>query len=109
MPSVEQPPPVIDPVNRTRLAWTRTALSFAAIGGVMIKFSATAGLIILVLSLPIWAAVPRDHGTEAISSPSSPYRLRLVTGTVVIVALAALIVAIFGNSPSSLGQLLRGH
>jgi len=73
----------------------------------MIKFSTTAGMIILVLSLPIWAAAPRGHGTEVISW--SPHRLRLVTGTVVIVALTALIVAIFGNSPSSLGQLLHGH
>ena len=60
-----------------------------------------------VLSLPIWALARRaDDSHLAISSPRE---LRLVTVTVVVVALAALVVAIFGRSPDSLGQLLRGR
>jgi uncharacterized membrane protein YidH (DUF202 family) len=100
-------PPVIDPANRTRLAWTRTAVAFAALGGAMLKLSPVAGLVVLVLSLPIWAVTSRRHGLGA--AAASPRRLRLVTATVVVVAFAALLVAIFGHSPDSLGQLLRGR
>jgi uncharacterized membrane protein YidH (DUF202 family) len=100
-------PPVTDPANRTRLAWTRTAVAFAAIGGAMLKLSPVAGGVVLVLSVPIWALARRTTaGRLAITSPRD---LRVVTATVVIVALAALIVAIFGRSPDSLGQLLRGR
>ncbi len=107
MSSPSQEPPVTDPVHRTRLAWTRTAVAFAAIGGVMLKLSPVAGGVVLVLSLPIWALARRaDDSQLAISSPR---QLRLVTVTVVVIALAALIVAIFGRSPDSLGQLLRGR
>jgi hypothetical protein len=48
----------------------------------------------------------RATGPDVVASPRG---LRLVTITVVIVALAALVVAIFGRSPDSLGQLLRGR
>ena len=102
-----QEPQVIDPVSRTRLAWSRTALGFAAIGVAMLKVSFVAGLVVLVLSLPIWAVSHRQRGKDAISM--SPRYLRLVTATVVIVAIAALAVAILGHGPGSLGQLLRGR
>jgi len=105
MPSQNQHPPIADPANRTSLAWTRTAVAFAAIGGAMLKVSPVAGCVVLVLSVPIWLVVHRPHTAVA----SSGRRLRLVTGTVVVVALAALAVAIFGHSPDSLGQLLRGR
>jgi uncharacterized membrane protein YidH (DUF202 family) len=107
MPSTRPQPPVTDPANRTRLAWTRTAVAFAAIGGAMLKLSPVAGGVVLVLSLPIWAVARRSGGTGG--SVPAPRGLRLVTVTVVIVALAALVVAIFGRSPDSLGQLLRGR
>jgi uncharacterized membrane protein YidH (DUF202 family) len=106
MPAAPPEPPVTDPANRTGLAWTRTAIGFAAIGGAMLKLSPVAGGVVLLLSLPIWAVARRGVGTGvALSWP----RLRLVTATVVIVAVAALMVAIFGRSPDSLGQLLRGR
>lgn len=100
-------PPVFDPANRTRLAWTRTAIAFAAIGGAMLRVSPVAGGIVLVLSLPIWAVIRRASGGDLVIS--SPRQLRVVTVTVVIVAMAALVVALFGRSPDSLGQLLRGR
>ncbi len=96
--------PVLDPANRTKLAWTRTAIAFAAIGGLMLRLSPVAGLVVLVLSVPIWAVAHRSRDTDL-----SPRGLRLVTTTVVIVAVAAFVVAIFGRSPDSLGQLLRGR
>ena len=107
MSTENQGPPVTDPANRTSLAWTRTAVAFAAIGGAMLKVSPVAGFVVLVLSLPIWAVAQRRRSTD--TSASSLRRLRLVTWTVVVVAVAALAVAIFGRSPDSLGQLLRGR
>ncbi len=100
-------PPVTDPADRTRLAWTRTAVGFAAIGGAMLKVSPIAGGVVLLLSVPIWLIARRTSGAGLASS--SPGDLRLVTVTVVIVAVAALVVVIFGRSPDSLGQLLRGR
>jgi hypothetical protein len=106
-PADPQYPAVIDPANRTRLAWTRTAVAFLAIGGAMLRSSPVAGFAVLLTSLPVWAVARRtDRAGLAGSSPSG---LRLVTATVVLVALVALLVAIFGHSPDSLGQLLRGR
>jgi uncharacterized membrane protein YidH (DUF202 family) len=96
-------PGLVDPADRTQLAWNRTAIAFAAIGAAMLKSSPVAGVIVLVLIMPIWAAV---RSTDAISSAR---RLRLVTATVLLVATAALVVAFLGHSPSSLSELLRGR
>lgn len=104
LPADPQHPAVIDPANRTRLAWTRTAVAFLAIGGAMLKSSPVAGLAVLLTSLPVWAVA---RGTDR--AVPSPHRLRLITATVVLVAAVALVVAIFGHSPDSLGQLLRGR
>ena len=73
----------------------------------MLKLSPVAGAVVLVMSLPIWA-IARRAGVR--TSGLAPRReLRLVTVTVVVVALTALVVALFGRSPDSLGQLLRGR
>ncbi len=79
-------------------------MAFAAIGAAMLKLSPVAGGVVLVMSLPIWA-VARRAGARPAASTSR--ELRLVTAIVVIVALAALVIALFGRSPDSLGQLLR--
>ena len=71
---------------RTSLAWTRTALSFAAVGGVVLRKDVIAGLIILVAVPVIWwlGRLPYGH----------PRRLKLVTATIVVISLAALAVAV---------------
>jgi uncharacterized membrane protein YidH (DUF202 family) len=71
--------------ERTSLAWTRTAISFAAVGGVVLKREVIPGLILLVLVPVIYVL-----GRLAYSTPG---KLKLVTGTIVAVALVALIVA----------------
>jgi len=96
-------PGIIDPADRTRLAWNRTAIAFAAIGAAMLKSSPIAGLIVLVLTLPIWAAVRSTAGIW------SARRLRLVTATVLLVAAAVLAVTFLGHSPSNLSELLHGR
>jgi uncharacterized membrane protein YidH (DUF202 family) len=71
---------------RTSLAWTRTALSFAAVGGVLLKKDIVAGLIVLATVPVIWQLGRLAH--------HRPGRLRLVTVTIVAVALVSLAVAL---------------
>jgi len=73
---------------RTSLAWTRTALSFAALGGVVLKRDLVPGLLILALVPAVWQLGRLAHHL--------PGRLKLVTATIVVVALLALAVALTG-------------
>jgi uncharacterized membrane protein YidH (DUF202 family) len=72
--------------ERTSLAWTRTAISFAAVGGVVLKREVVAGLILLVV-VPVIYTLGR-------LAYSTPRKFKLVTGTIVAVALVALVVAV---------------
>jgi len=71
---------------RTSLAWTRTALSFAAVGAVVLRKDVIAGLLILAAAPVIWRLGRLDHHL--------PGRIRLVTATIVVVSLVALAVAV---------------
>jgi uncharacterized membrane protein YidH (DUF202 family) len=71
---------------RTSLAWTRTALSFAAVGGVVLKKDVVVGLIIMAAAPVVWRI-----GRLAYHRPG---RLRLVTATIVAIAVIALAVAV---------------
>jgi uncharacterized membrane protein YidH (DUF202 family) len=71
---------------RTSLAWTRTALSFAAVGGVVLKKDVVVGLIIMAVAPVVWRIGRLAH--------HSPGRLRLVTATIVAIAVVALAVAV---------------
>lgn len=72
--------------ERTSLAWTRTAISFAAVGGVVLKREVIPGLILLVLVPVIYVLGRLAYRT--------PGKLKLVTGTIVAVAVVALVVAL---------------
>ena len=79
---------------RTRLAWTRTALSFAAIGGVILKHDLAAGFVVLALSVLVWevgrlAGVPGRPGAHR-------GRLLVIALAVTGVAAVALALALFG-------------
>jgi uncharacterized membrane protein YidH (DUF202 family) len=107
MPADLDEPGVGDPANRTRLSWTRTAIAFAAIGAAMLKSSPIAGAVVIALSLPIWTVAQRvRHSADATSAASG---FALVTGTIVLVAIAALVVALFGHSPGTLSGLIHGR
>jgi uncharacterized membrane protein YidH (DUF202 family) len=71
---------------RTSLAWTRTALSFAAVGVVTLRRDVIAGLLILAAVPVIWRLGRLAH--------HRPGRLRLVTATIVAVSVVALVVAV---------------
>ena len=72
--------------ERTSLAWTRTALSFAAVGGVVLKKDVIPGIIILCAAPVVW-----ELGRLA-RRPAN--RFKLITATIVAVALVAMIVAV---------------
>ena len=71
---------------RTSLAWTRTALSFAAVGGVALRKDVIAGLLIIATAPVIWRLGRLAH--------HRPGRLMLVTAAIVAVAIVALVVAL---------------
>jgi len=71
---------------RTSLAWTRTALSFAAVGGVALKEDVVPGLLIMATALVVWRI-----GRLAYHRPA---RLGLVTAAIVAVSAVALAVAL---------------
>jgi uncharacterized membrane protein YidH (DUF202 family) len=66
--------------ERTSLAWIRTALSFGAVAGAVLKKDVAAGLILLCVVPVVWQLGRISHHL--------PGRLKLVT--VLIVALAAV-------------------
>jgi uncharacterized membrane protein YidH (DUF202 family) len=72
--------------ERTMLAWTRTAISFAAVGGVVLKRELVPGLILLAL-------VPAVYLLGRLAY-SRPVKHKLVTATIVAVALVSLVVAL---------------
>jgi len=71
--------------ERTALAWTRTAISFAAVGGVVLKRDVVPGLVLLAVAPVIWELGRLPH--------HRPGQLRLVTVTIVAVSLVALAVS----------------
>ncbi len=85
---------------RTRLAWTRTALSFAAIGAIILKRDLIAGFVVLALSALVWgvgqlAGVPGRTGARA-------GRLLVITVAVTLVSAVALALALFGPQTAGL-------
>jgi uncharacterized membrane protein YidH (DUF202 family) len=85
--------------ERTRMAWTRTALAFAAVGAVIVRTSVPGGLVVLTACPLIWVlgrlAGPgrgADRGTESLAR-----RFQLVTITIIVVALVALGVSLFAR------------
>jgi uncharacterized membrane protein YidH (DUF202 family) len=71
--------------ERTQLAWSRTAISFAAVGGVVLKHEVISGLILLAVAVAIWQLGRLAHHRKE--------KLKLMTAAIVAVAVVALIVS----------------
>jgi len=86
--------------ERTALAWTRTALSFAVLGGAMLKVNVLTGLIILAIAPVVWRLGRATRAPQ--SGPGLPVlgatRLFAIAASVAAVSLLCLLVAIFGKS-----------
>lgn len=90
---------------RTRLAWTRSAVSFAAIGVVIVKDRPLAGAPLLVLGVFVLALgrLTRFPGDRSYGADAGAHRrVVLVTTGVIVVALTALAVALLGHSAQGL-------
>jgi uncharacterized membrane protein YidH (DUF202 family) len=72
--------------ERTALAWTRTAISFAAVAGVVLKTHLIPGLVLMCVAPVIWELGRLPH--------HRPGRLKLVTMTILAVSAVALAVAV---------------
>lgn len=86
--------------ERTSLSWTRTAISFAALGGVVLKANVITGLVILALAPLVWNVGRLSRG----GSPSGRLpavggrRIGLITLLIVAVSVLCLIIAVLGPS-----------
>jgi uncharacterized membrane protein YidH (DUF202 family) len=84
--------------ERTDLAWTRTAISFAALGVAILKFRPLVGVPIMIFSVVIWSLGLLSRQQR--SKHSTARRMLLVTIAVTALSLAALAITLFGH-PSS--------
>ncbi|HET9898443.1 MAG TPA: DUF202 domain-containing protein [Streptosporangiaceae bacterium] len=82
--------------ERTGLAWTRSSISFAAIGAAILKFRPEAGIPLLILSAAIWSLgrMPRTPGLAG----AAPRRVLTVAISVGAVAVIALVLTFAGHS-----------
>ena len=86
--------------ERTELAWTRTAISFAALGGALLKYRPTIGLPVLIIAAVIWrlGRLPGKPGT----SRAKHRRVLLIMVTVTALSASALIVSFLGYAAGGL-------
>jgi uncharacterized membrane protein YidH (DUF202 family) len=75
--------------ERTSLAWTRTALSFGAVGGVIVKSHLVTGLIVMGCAPVIWQ-LGRQTMREA-PGPTVGRRMRTIMIAIVAVAVVAAV------------------
>ena len=88
--------------ERTVLAWSRTGLSFLALGGILVRVDPLAGLAVLALGAVVWVLGYLHH--RSIWTPAGPTRwlthpraLGMIAVGTAFVALAALVIAFLGG------------
>ena len=99
-----EPPPDIEETDpgaaraRTELAWTRSVISFAALGAVIVKFRPALGVPIIAFSMVVWfvGRLPRD------ASGTAARRVLLVAAAVTALALTALVCTLLGQDSPGL-------
>jgi uncharacterized membrane protein YidH (DUF202 family) len=94
--------------ERTTLAWARTAIGFAAVGGAMLRKEPIAGVVVLAISPVIWT-LGRYVRQRARRPDQLSRRLLLVTVIVVMVSVLGVAVAFVSHGPTSLRDLLPLH
>lgn len=83
--------------ERTELAWTRTAISFAALGGAILKTAPAAGVPVLALCILVWGIGRLPRRFERAGTHERRRMLLLISIAVTVVALVALGVALAGG------------
>jgi uncharacterized membrane protein YidH (DUF202 family) len=84
--------------ERTSLAWTRTAIGFAAIGAALLHKYVAAGVAVLVLSGIVQAC--GRLGRPGAPGQARPGPLLIIALAVTGIALAALAITVFGPMSS---------
>ncbi len=85
---------------RTSLAWTRTALAFAAIGGIILKRDLIAGFVVLALSTLVWGVGRLAVMPDRVSA--RPGSLLVITLTVTGISVTVLALVLFGPQTAGL-------
>jgi len=82
--------------ERTELAWTRTAISFAAIGAAILKYRPAVGAPIMAFAAVIW---PLGYFSRTqTSARTAARRVLIVTVTVTTLAGVGLVIELLGHS-----------
>lgn len=87
--------------ERTHLAWTRTAISFAAVGAAVLRASPVAGVFALTASGLIWG-VGRLASRSVLNQSGDRHRLiALITASSVALSVGAVVLAVLGGHHAS--------
>jgi uncharacterized membrane protein YidH (DUF202 family) len=86
--------------ERTELAWTRTAISFAALGGAVLKTAGVVGVPVLATSALIWAIGRLPRSTQRPGTKGRRRLLLLITVAVAAASLVALLATLMGGKSS---------
>jgi uncharacterized membrane protein YidH (DUF202 family) len=73
------------------MAWTRTAIAFAAVGAAILRYHPAVGLPVVILSVVVWW-LGRLPGTADVGG-THDRRLLLITVTITGISLAALVLS----------------
>lgn len=84
--------------ERTQLAWSRTAISFAAVGVAILRTERATGVVVIAMSAAVWGLgrLPADERAEAGRGHGLTRRrtMLLIAVTTTLVSLAALALAL---------------
>ena len=83
--------------ERTQLAWLRTAISFAAVGGAILKTDPVAGSAVLALGAVVWGISGLMRRRQRAGNGQLRRLFLLVTVTVTAISLIAVAVAVVGG------------
>jgi uncharacterized membrane protein YidH (DUF202 family) len=92
----EQPDPGLAS-ERTRLAWTRTAISFAALGAAVLRASPMAGALVLAAAGLIWAIGRLASRSVRAGSGDRRRLLAMISGTVAALSAGATVLVLIGH------------
>jgi uncharacterized membrane protein YidH (DUF202 family) len=90
--------------ERTGMAWTRTAISFAALGSALLKTTPLAGAVILAMSALVWGLGRLSQRHERLTNRHRNRLLLLITLAVIMVSLLALALALLAGRTGCLVQ-----
>jgi uncharacterized membrane protein YidH (DUF202 family) len=91
--------------ERTEPAWTRTAISFAALGGAIAKISLVPGVVVMVVGVLVWGLGRLTSPAGRRTGDDQCHLLRLVA--VAVVSVVALVVVLVGGGSLRAGDAPR--